>query len=293
MASTSKTIAELISSDLSVDVANTDIVGVITGDQLAPSGVTPGVYGGASAIGALCIDDKGRITSASNVAVTTGLPPFTICGPYTSPTTWTKPASLDYVYVNLTSAGGGGGGGGGKAPGGAPGSSGNPGGTTSFGAFASVTGGQGGAGGPGSNTGTAPSGAAGAFSAGTTDSQPYCTLMASSPGFKMYRAGPDLMLIGAGGTGGNGARAGENMESLFCTGGKGGCGGAGSWGSGKLTAPQIPGPVAITIGARGNGGAGNNGGSGPGLSVAAQTGGPGTSGSPNNGGQILIVQYEN
>jgi len=43
--------------------------GTITSVDLADSGVSAGVYGGATQAAVLTIDTKGRITSASNVAV--------------------------------------------------------------------------------------------------------------------------------------------------------------------------------------------------------------------------------
>lgn len=43
--------------------------GTITAVDLADSGVSAGVYGGASQAAVITIDTKGRITSASNVAV--------------------------------------------------------------------------------------------------------------------------------------------------------------------------------------------------------------------------------
>ena len=53
-----------------VSVANTKITGVMTATQLANTAVTSGVYGGATAVPVLTIDQQGRITSAANVSVT-------------------------------------------------------------------------------------------------------------------------------------------------------------------------------------------------------------------------------
>lgn len=50
-------------------VANTKITGLITGSQLANTAVTAGVYGGSSAIPVVTVDAQGRITSASNTAL--------------------------------------------------------------------------------------------------------------------------------------------------------------------------------------------------------------------------------
>ena len=58
---------------VSATVANTQITGLITSAQLANTGVAATTYGGASSIPAITVDAQGRITSASNVAVTAGL----------------------------------------------------------------------------------------------------------------------------------------------------------------------------------------------------------------------------
>lgn len=60
-------------SNVTAQVANTNITGIITAAQLANTGVTATTYGGASSIPAITVDAQGRITSASNVAVTAGL----------------------------------------------------------------------------------------------------------------------------------------------------------------------------------------------------------------------------
>lgn len=59
-----------VTNDKIVSVANTKITGVLTAAQLANTAVTPAVYGGATAVPVLTIDQQGRITSASNVSVT-------------------------------------------------------------------------------------------------------------------------------------------------------------------------------------------------------------------------------
>ena len=59
-----------VTNDKIVSVANTKITGVMTAAQLANTAVTPAVYGGATAVPVLTIDQQGRITSASNVSVT-------------------------------------------------------------------------------------------------------------------------------------------------------------------------------------------------------------------------------
>jgi hypothetical protein len=66
-------ITGLITSGQIASVANTQITGNITASQIAPTGVTAATYGGASSIPAITIDAQGRITSASNVAVSAGV----------------------------------------------------------------------------------------------------------------------------------------------------------------------------------------------------------------------------
>ena len=74
IASVSNTqITGLITSAQIDSVANTQITGTITAAQLANTGVAATTYGGASSIPAITVDAQGRITSASNVAVTAGL----------------------------------------------------------------------------------------------------------------------------------------------------------------------------------------------------------------------------
>jgi len=66
-------ITGLITSGQIASVANTQITGTITAGQLQNTGVAATTYGGASSIPAITVDAQGRITSASNVAVTAGL----------------------------------------------------------------------------------------------------------------------------------------------------------------------------------------------------------------------------
>jgi hypothetical protein len=66
-------ITGLITSGQIASVANTQITGTITATQLQNTGVAATTYGGASSIPAITVDAQGRITSASNVAVTAGL----------------------------------------------------------------------------------------------------------------------------------------------------------------------------------------------------------------------------
>ena len=97
---------------------------LITDAEIAGSGVTPGTYS------TVVVNAQGRVTGG-------GIAQAPIIRNYTANAVWTKPASLKYVDVFLTGAGGG--------SGGVPeGSNGANGGNTSFGAFASVGGGKGG-----------------------------------------------------------------------------------------------------------------------------------------------------
>jgi hypothetical protein len=101
-------------------IANTQITGVITAAQHANTAVTPGTYGGAAAIPVIIVDQQGRLTSAANVAVTTGstanVQTFNATG------TWTKPSGVSMAKIQIWGGGGGsgraasgGGGGGGGA----------------------------------------------------------------------------------------------------------------------------------------------------------------------------------
>jgi hypothetical protein len=60
-------------SNVTAQVANSNITGNIIASQIQPTGVTASTYGGASSIPAITIDAQGRITSASNVAVSAGV----------------------------------------------------------------------------------------------------------------------------------------------------------------------------------------------------------------------------
>jgi hypothetical protein len=52
--------------------SNASITGLITASQLANTAVTAGTYGSASSVGTFVVDAQGRITSASNIAITIG-----------------------------------------------------------------------------------------------------------------------------------------------------------------------------------------------------------------------------
>jgi len=66
-------ITGLITNEQIASVANTQITGTLTAAQLQNTGVTAATYGNASFIPSLTVDAQGRITSASNVAVTPGV----------------------------------------------------------------------------------------------------------------------------------------------------------------------------------------------------------------------------
>ena len=163
---------------------------------------------------------------------------------FTSPGTWTKPASTNYVKSIVI-----GGGGGGSSPNTGGGL--NPiqnGGTSSFGSFLSATGGQGGRRVPTDVPGTNGVGSFGAGGVNVslndrsgfgTANNNLTTNSTPTPGGNPYAA-PNSIAEPAG-SGGQGA-------------GRGGVGGAALKGN-----IPVPGPVAVTVGA--------SGGRGPGPSV--------------------------
>lgn len=155
---------------------------------------------------------------------------------FSSPGTWTKPASVKFIKVTVVASGGVF-----SSPG-----SGSTGNTSSFGPFVSCTGGTGN--GPGSPTASG-SKAGGTStggdwnipgSAGGTDS--------GSPVYIGYSGG-SLLTIGPGQAGG--AVYGGGSMGIYgggCTPGKSG-GGGGATGIKYISAPSIPGPVTVTVGA--------------------------------------------
>ena len=105
-------------SNTALTVANTAITGLITGTQLANTAVTAGVYGGANNSASITVDAQGRVTSVSNVAITTGAPTPNV-QTFTSTSTWTKPSgSYTMTKVELWGGGASGCGGGGSSMGG-------------------------------------------------------------------------------------------------------------------------------------------------------------------------------
>ena len=53
-------------------VANTQITGVLNSSQLANTGVSAGIYGGATQIPVICVNNQGQLTSVSNSSITLG-----------------------------------------------------------------------------------------------------------------------------------------------------------------------------------------------------------------------------
>jgi|688.fasta_scaffold00352_22 hypothetical protein len=68
-----------VPSDLSV-TDRTIAANSITSVRLTTTGVSAGLYGGASNVSSFTVDAQGRITSASNVAIETGFNPFLLSG---------------------------------------------------------------------------------------------------------------------------------------------------------------------------------------------------------------------
>ena len=60
------------SAQSSLSFSNTAITGLINANQIANTSVTPGIYGGSTAIPVIVIDQQGRITSAANTSITPG-----------------------------------------------------------------------------------------------------------------------------------------------------------------------------------------------------------------------------
>lgn len=168
---------------------------------------------------------------------------------YTSPATWTKPASVKFIRVTVVSAGGNW-----TSPG-----SGSTGNTSSFGPFVSCTGGTGN--GPGSPTAANPK--AGGTSTGA-DWNLSGTAGVSTPYYfgSQGTGGGSLLTIAPGGTGSaNYGGGGSGGQSNTCNAAPSGAGG-GATGIKYISAPAIPGPVAVTVGAGGTPSPSQNGGGG-------------------------------
>lgn len=177
--------------------------GNVTGAKLENSGVTAGTYGSSSAIPAITVDAKGRVTSATTNAFSSSY----VGGRgqvFTSNGTFTIPTGVTAVKVTVV---GGGGGGGGAAN--AQGSGGGGGGTAiSFltgltpGNTLAVTVGSGGGGGSSSNG----NGATGGTSSVASGTQTISTISATGG------TGATGGYPGAGGFGGAGSGGSMNFE---------------------------------------------------------------------------------
>lgn len=141
------------------------------------STATGALVGAGSTISAIAASTLGNVLTSNGTTWTSAAAqggPAPIVRIYTSPSPWTKPATLKGVKVTVVSAGGGGGG---ASISGTTGAKGGGGGATAFGAFASpaipgpvtVTVGTGGAAGPtgvpGSTYGTGTAGGSSSFGA--------------------------------------------------------------------------------------------------------------------------------
>lgn len=98
MASNAKSLAELIAADSTIDVANTDITGVITETQIADSAVTPGKL------------SQTFLTPTGDGSGLTGVAGgFSNMQVFTSPGQFNAPPSANKVKVTVVGGGGGGG----------------------------------------------------------------------------------------------------------------------------------------------------------------------------------------
>lgn len=212
-------------------------------------------------------------TIVSGVGTITSTTDARILGPghaetLSSGTTWTFPAGITRVFVEVFAPGGGGGGGGegcdvsGPADGN-DGGNGGDGGTANFGALTAV-GGTGGAGGSGGKQGSWPANAVPIGAAGTA-------------------SGGTINLTGKGMPGGPGGRGGAgngaSLASPVPPGHSGGIGGPGGYSAGLVTG-TVGSTVSYAVGAAGTAG-------------TAGTGAAGTDGTVGVAGQAgrIVVHY--
>lgn len=225
----------------------------ISAANLAPTGVTPGTYGG------LTINAQGQVTAA--VAVTTAYNNYQV---FTANGTWNKPAGAPADAMVLIEAWGGGGSGNTHIS-----STANNGGASSFGTFLTAYGG--GKGGAGS--GDSKRGAGGGFFANADGNTNDTGGEGIYPQSGFYCGGPGERNSVWGGGGGAGNGGGSGTQGLSTYGGNGGAwgqagfipGGGGSghgygWGGGGgayrhrlMRLSQLPSSVAVTVGAGGAG----------------------------------------
>ena len=212
----------------------------VTGAKLENSGVTAGTYGSASAIPAITVDAKGRITSASTNSFSSSY--VGVRGQvFTSSGTFTVPSGVTAVKVTMC-----GGGGAGRFN-----STGSSGGTSSFGGYVSASGGTRGA----TSSGGAGGGTSGAdFSAtGGNGGQAAGGGVGGSTNFGYAHVANAGLLGGNGGNYyysgttasgyGNGGTADSEESSVG--------GGAGGYAIKYVTGLTSGGTVSVTIGAGG------------------------------------------
>jgi len=306
-----------LTTDLAAKVPSTRAVSTIDGLtgggalsndlslSLTTTGVTAGSYGSTTKIPALTIDEKGRITAASEVTAAGGSATPTDIQVFSTPGTftWTKPTGAKAVRVELL-GGGGGGGAGIKVASGTQCTGGSGGGgagiwESSFDAASlpssvsvvvgaagtAGTTGSGGSGGSTNFTGYGRAAGGGAGVVATTSA----TINGGAGGAYGGNAGGGSTLGGNGGSasqtgrGGGGGGGGAGLTS----GGSGNNGGVGAYGAAGLFPGGIAGTGGGTTGNGTNGGAGSSSGAPSLLSSSAGGGGGGTGfagGTAGNGG---------
>lgn len=222
----------------------------VTGAKLENSGVTAGTYGSASAIPAITVDAKGRVTSASTNSFSSSYvggrgQVFTTSG------TFTVPTGVTAVKVTCIGGGGSGGSSSGQLYGGGGGGSSTPGmvwitGLTP-GASISVTVGAGGTGPTGNNTGA---------SGGTSSFSTYISASGGGgggPGSNAYGGGRGAAPTGSGVYHAGIAFDGNRGGSDSCAGSLGGAGATSMFGFGASGGSSGAGSNATGYGAGGSG----------------------------------------
>jgi len=237
-------------ANVSPSIANTQITGVITSTQLAVSGVSAGTYGGATQIPVVTIGSDGRVTSASNSAISSGI--AGIGGQaFTSSGTFTIPTGVTLLKVTVVGGGGGGAGGNGSS---APGGGGSGGSAikylTGLTAGNTITVTVGTAGSAGATGGNGGSGGTSSVSSGT---QTITTVSATGGSGSTYNNGN----ISSGGSGGTGSSGDLNI-----TGQTGGPGVGYSINCNFNSLAGGVGGASLFSGGRGSGGAGGPQGTG-------------------------------